>query len=287
MGDLSRHFDSSEFRCRDGSTHPIDPRLVEMLEDIRGHFGRAVTITSGYRSPAYNRRVGGAPNSFHVRGMAADIRVAGVAPADVFQYASGRFPISGLGLYRSWTHIDCRPYRARWGVARAKLGLIGGRDDTGPEDEADGEEQDSPLPYSNGERADSGLVGPFGDPVQAAADAGGLEGLDAWLKATAPKLADSPPVPDAAMLEELLGIVREAAREAAAGKPPMAPKKPWESRGILFGVFSVAAIIAGFFGVVVDAGALVELTLAGAALASSLGALYGRWMADRPIRWKQ
>lgn len=114
MGDLSPHFSKHEFRSRDGAEHPIDPRLIEMLETIRTHFNSPTIITSGYRSPEYNRRVGGAPNSFHVRGMAADIQVRGVSPREVHAFCDRTFKTGGVGRYATFTHVDSRPVRARW-----------------------------------------------------------------------------------------------------------------------------------------------------------------------------
>ncbi len=60
------------------NTPPADvlPRLVllaEMLERIRATLGEPITVTSGYRSPAVNRAVGGITNSDHTLGLAADI----------------------------------------------------------------------------------------------------------------------------------------------------------------------------------------------------------------------
>jgi uncharacterized protein YcbK (DUF882 family) len=114
MGDLSKHFSSHEFRCKDGSEHPIDPKLIAMLEQVRAHFDAPVIITSGYRSPDYNRRVGGARNSYHVRGMAADIQVRGIDPARVYAYCDQAFKTGGVGKYKTFTHVDCRNSRARW-----------------------------------------------------------------------------------------------------------------------------------------------------------------------------
>lgn len=117
MGDLTPHFSAHEFRCRDGSEHPISCRLLSMLEAIRCHFG-PVSVTSGYRSPSYNTAVGGAPNSYHLQGRAADIQIPGVTPEDVYKWADNTFPISGLGLYErgsgGWVHVDDRGTRARW-----------------------------------------------------------------------------------------------------------------------------------------------------------------------------
>ena len=55
----------------------------KVLEPIRAHYGRAVTINSGYRGPALNKAVGGAATSQHCKGEAADIEIAGVANGDL------------------------------------------------------------------------------------------------------------------------------------------------------------------------------------------------------------
>ena len=76
---LSRSFRAKEFACKDG-TDPlfVDSELVQVLQAIRDHFGAPVVITSGYRTAAHNRAVGGAFYSQHQYGRAADIRVSGV-----------------------------------------------------------------------------------------------------------------------------------------------------------------------------------------------------------------
>ena len=71
---LSANFRVGEFACKDGSDIvPIDAELVGVLQDVRDHFKVPVAINSAYRTPAYNRKVGGAPASQHIRGTAADI----------------------------------------------------------------------------------------------------------------------------------------------------------------------------------------------------------------------
>jgi hypothetical protein len=115
-GQLSKHFHENEFRCRGTGTLPpngMDPKLIQALEAIRMHYGRPVTITSGYRSPSHNAAVGGAPNSQHVLGTAADFVVQGVSPAEVFRLLDPTHP-GGLGRYSNFTHIDVRATRARW-----------------------------------------------------------------------------------------------------------------------------------------------------------------------------
>lgn len=119
MGDLTPHLSAYEFRCRDGSEHPMDCKLLAMLEAVRCHFDAPITITSGYRSPEYNGRVGGVSSSYHLKGMAADFRVVGHDIAVVHAWLDRVFPISGLGKYTraggwGWIHLDCRSQHARW-----------------------------------------------------------------------------------------------------------------------------------------------------------------------------
>ena len=113
---VSTNFKVGEFACADGSDPVfISPELVSVLQNIRTHFGKPVTITSAYRTPAHNKKVGGVSDSQHLYGAAADIKVKGVSPERVAQYAekllTGK---GGIGVYDSFVHIDVRPTKARW-----------------------------------------------------------------------------------------------------------------------------------------------------------------------------
>lgn len=120
---LSPHFRVREFRCHDGSDPVfIDSALVELLEQLRAHFGKPVTITSAYRTPAHNVKAGGATFSQHLYGRAADIRVQGVSVEDVAACAEhllpgrggvGRYPAKA-GRAAGWVHVDTRTEKARW-----------------------------------------------------------------------------------------------------------------------------------------------------------------------------
>ena len=113
---LSANFKVKEFACTDG-TDPIfiDSDLVNILQKIRSHFGKAVTITSAYRTPPKNKAVGGTNYSFHLYGKAADIKVKGIAPKSVAAYAEKLMPTKGgIGIYSTFTHIDVRSAKARW-----------------------------------------------------------------------------------------------------------------------------------------------------------------------------
>lgn len=113
---LSGNFKVSEFACKDGSDAVlVAPRLVMVLQTIRDHFGSAVTISSGYRTPQYNTKVGGVAHSQHCYGTAADITVKGQKPETVAAYARTLMPDwGGVGVYPSFTHIDVREEKADW-----------------------------------------------------------------------------------------------------------------------------------------------------------------------------
>ena len=105
-----------EFACSDGSDPVfIADVLVDVLQNIRSHFGKPVTITSAYRTPGKNKAVGGAAYSQHLYGMAADIKVSGVSPAKVSAYAEKLLPNKGgIGTYSTFTHVDVRAKKSRW-----------------------------------------------------------------------------------------------------------------------------------------------------------------------------
>lgn len=112
---MSKNFIESEFKCKHCGDLKLSSELIAVLELIRLRFRKPVTITSGYRCPVHNKAIGGSPNSKHLSGIAADIKVNGVAPYRVFDFIDDIFPDSyGVGLYNSWVHIDVRSNRGRW-----------------------------------------------------------------------------------------------------------------------------------------------------------------------------
>ena len=112
---LSTNFKVKEFACHDGSDPIfIDSELVTILQKIRTHFGKPVTITSAYRTPPHNSREGGTTYSQHLYGKAADIKIAGVTPKKVADYAETLLDNGGIGIYNTFTHIDVRSMKSRW-----------------------------------------------------------------------------------------------------------------------------------------------------------------------------
>lgn len=112
---VSADFRVREFRCKDGSDKILlSPETVKIIQSVRDYFGKPVTINSAYRTPQYNKKVGGASNSQHVKGTACDIAVKDVPPKAVAAYLEAFFPKTGIGLYGSFVHVDTRGYAVRW-----------------------------------------------------------------------------------------------------------------------------------------------------------------------------
>ena len=67
---LARHFKVKEFACKDGSPVVfIDDYLYNILDILRHKIGKPVIITSGYRTPEWNKKCNGAKYSYHMRGI--------------------------------------------------------------------------------------------------------------------------------------------------------------------------------------------------------------------------
>ena len=124
MGDRSKNLSNHEFRCKCRLRAPHLPEcvqifppdeLIEVIQGVRDHFGSAVTIHSGHRCKAYNKFVGGASKSKHMKAIAGDITVSGVEPNRVQEFLLERYPSSlGIGRYNTFTHVDVRKKVARW-----------------------------------------------------------------------------------------------------------------------------------------------------------------------------
>lgn len=113
---LSKNFTVKEFACSDGTdTVFISLALVNLLQKIRDHFGKAVIINSAYRTEDHNKSIGGATYSQHKYGLAVDIHINGVTPKEIAAYVETLIPSSGgIGIYKSFTHVDVRRVKSRW-----------------------------------------------------------------------------------------------------------------------------------------------------------------------------
>lgn len=88
-----------------------------VLQPVREHFGKSVTVNSGYRSPATNQATGGSLTSDHCKGQAADIEIAGIANADLAQWIMDNLEYTQLILEfytpgipdSGWVHVSYNP----------------------------------------------------------------------------------------------------------------------------------------------------------------------------------
>lgn len=117
---LSEHFTSTDFDCRctrkECDITLISQALInglEVLWKISGDF----KINSGFRCDAHNAEVGGAPNSQHTIGQAADCQskkgLNGRLLAEDAESVT-IFNFGGVGVAHEWCHLDTRGYKARW-----------------------------------------------------------------------------------------------------------------------------------------------------------------------------
>lgn len=97
-------------------------RLAALLEQVRALVGAPITVSSGYRSPALNRAVGGAASSAHVLGLAADISTAKLAPkALAMLIRQSDIAFDQLIYEGTWVHIALSASAPRRQVLTAKF----------------------------------------------------------------------------------------------------------------------------------------------------------------------
>ncbi|BCH25175.1 peptidase M15 [Mesorhizobium sp. L-8-3] len=91
----------------------LKPSLVRVLKTVEQHYGRKIVVTSGYRSPAHNRRARGAKNSLHMYCAAADVQVQGVSKWELAKFVRSMPGRGGVGTYchTESVHIDVGPER--------------------------------------------------------------------------------------------------------------------------------------------------------------------------------
>jgi Uncharacterized protein conserved in bacteria len=121
---LTENFELAEFESKDGAETPLGvldniKELAENLEIVRKTVKNPIRINSGYRSPAHNAKIGGAKNSLHLKGMAADIVIYDYDTEEVFATLNtmmqlGQIKKGGLKKYSTFVHYDIRGEIKRW-----------------------------------------------------------------------------------------------------------------------------------------------------------------------------
>ena len=121
---MTKNFQLSEFACNDGTQVPTEllenvELLAKNLQVLRDELGESLTVLSGYRSPAWNAKVGGKKNSYHMKAMAADLTCKSKTPKQLHKIIEKliegkKMKQGGLGLYPGFVHYDVRGTKARW-----------------------------------------------------------------------------------------------------------------------------------------------------------------------------
>lgn len=132
MGELRKpmkvvNFKPREFYCKCGNceglpSEGVDNNLLQLLERIRAEVNnkypaptpRRIIIISGYRCPTHNKNEGGAKNSQHLYGKAADIKADGISAEQLGPICDRLNPNGGVGFGNNIVHVDTRSYRSRW-----------------------------------------------------------------------------------------------------------------------------------------------------------------------------
>ena len=128
-----KHFRGAELtpywsRTRGSVTNDVPPRdlwpnvlpTLRVLDELRERLGAPLRLLSTYRSPDYNRAVGGERQSYHMKFVAIDFTCTTGKPdawADVLKVMrkEGVFR-GGIGVYprSGFVHVDTRGYEANW-----------------------------------------------------------------------------------------------------------------------------------------------------------------------------
>lgn len=117
-----RFFSRKEFDSRDkdgsgvGTGDNMHPRVVFMLDALRGLVGKVLGISSGYRTKAHNKAEGGAPASAHLTGEAADVKWSHLTREEkvlVIDLAR-KLGFTGIGIGVTFIHLDTKPRIASW-----------------------------------------------------------------------------------------------------------------------------------------------------------------------------
>lgn len=122
----SKHLTWVDLECKDGTSYPAEwrltrlPALTDAFERVRAMYNKPIKVVSAYRTESHNRSIGGARHSQHVQGRALDLKPpSGVSVAKFYsdiKRNAWAFGIRGIGLYKTFVHIDVRPNDTRLAV---------------------------------------------------------------------------------------------------------------------------------------------------------------------------
>ena len=115
---LTKNFILEEFACKDGTAVPKRfygncKELAENLQVLRDSLGVPLEVLSGFRTVKHNKKIGGAPASFHLTASAVDIKADSLPTYKIYMrilklMAEGKMKKGGLKCYPTWVHYDIR-----------------------------------------------------------------------------------------------------------------------------------------------------------------------------------
>lgn len=96
--------------CGVESAQNVNPRLLELLDQLRENVGGPLNLSCAYRCPSHNISCGGVENSQHVLGNAADVLVPDWLDIDEFLWYTQQLDFDARGVYREagFIHLDVR-----------------------------------------------------------------------------------------------------------------------------------------------------------------------------------
>ena len=111
MGPRSVYFTDKELRCKCGcGLNRMEPEFLSLLDSVRAKYGKPLGLTSAMRCEKHNKNVGGAKNSAHLFGRAADISIQGGRMRRSVARTADELCIVRIGLANTFVHIDNDPY---------------------------------------------------------------------------------------------------------------------------------------------------------------------------------
>ena len=108
---LTNNFNLKEFQCPCCGSVKIDSELIQKLQSLREKINKPIIVTSGYRCPSHNKRVGGENTSYHTQGLAVDITTD--YDIEKLVILAREIGFRGIGIYRRlrFLHLDLGPTR--------------------------------------------------------------------------------------------------------------------------------------------------------------------------------
>ena len=105
---MYKHFDISEFRCRETGENDMKEEFIHMLDELRERCGFSFVITSGYRSKSHTAERSKEKGGTHTQGIAADIQVSNGFERMNIVHEALKMGFGGIGVAKTFVHVDMR-----------------------------------------------------------------------------------------------------------------------------------------------------------------------------------